>query len=383
MHGDDLMSVGRRSMQRPASMGLALIFALALVACGPATDDTAVGLIGQSAPSIRLDISAREVVQGGSVTLTWSSHQASACIASGGWSGSRPSQGRETIVGIVEDKAFSLSCSSPAGVIRSVAEVRVVQQDPVTPSLYFAGSASQISPGSAVTLSWEAVHSSGCIASGSWSGVKGIQGSQTIDNIQQDSLFVLECNGAGTSVSQTVSVDVVPASPVLPTLTLQSSASSVSSGGSVNLSWISTDADVCTATGGWSGNKTQTGLETISNLTANTRFSLTCSGAGGSVTRHVDVVVTANPAGGSTALLSWVSPTENTDNSPLLDLAGFKIYYGTAPGNHASVIDVASPGATQYRVENLPRGTWYFVVTAYNALGLESVPSNEVSKVIP
>ena len=83
-----------------------------------------------------------------------------------------------------------------------------------------------------------------------------------------------------------------------------------------------------------------------------------------------------------TATLSWTPPTQNTDGSDLIDLAGCRLYYGTETGNYAQTIEIADPDATTYVVENLDPGTWYFVSTAYNASGVESAYSNEASKTV-
>ncbi|MFQ5634652.1 MAG: putative Ig domain-containing protein [Gammaproteobacteria bacterium] len=81
-----------------------------------------------------------------------------------------------------------------------------------------------------------------------------------------------------------------------------------------------------------------------------------------------------------TATLFWTAPTQRTDSTPLTNLAGFNIYYGQTSGDYANLIAVTNPGITTYVVDNLSAGIWYFVVTALDANGLESNPSNEGSK---
>lgn len=82
---------------------------------------------------------------------------------------------------------------------------------------------------------------------------------------------------------------------------------------------------------------------------------------------------------GTTATLSWVPPTQNEDATPLMDLAGYRIYYGTSQYNYPNVIDISNPGLSEYVVENLDSGTYYFVITAYDALGVESRYSDAVA----
>ena len=65
------------------------------------------------------------------------------------------------------------------------------------------------------------------------------------------------------------------------------------------------------------------------------------------------------------------------------DLAGFRVYYGTARGNYSKSITVNSPTALRYTIENLAAGnTYYMTVTAFDTSGNESAASTEVSKTI-
>jgi hypothetical protein len=82
------------------------------------------------------------------------------------------------------------------------------------------------------------------------------------------------------------------------------------------------------------------------------------------------------------ALLNWTPPTQNSDGSTLADLAGYRIYYGTAPGNLSQSIDINNPGIASFTVENLAPATWYFAVSAYTSAGLISAPTNAVSATI-
>jgi len=62
-------------------------------------------------------------------------------------------------------------------------------------------------------------------------------------------------------------------------------------------------------------------------------------------------------------------------------VAGYNVYVGTASGVYGPPINVGN--VTSYVVNNLVIGnTYYFVVTDYNTSGVESAPSNQVSKSI-
>ena len=69
--------------------------------------------------------------------------------------------------------------------------------------------------------------------------------------------------------------------------------------------------------------------------------------------------------------LAWDANTE-------LDVAGYRLYYGTASRSYDHSIDVQN--VTTNAVGDLQEGTTYFfAVSAYNTSGLESDFSNEVS----
>ncbi len=72
-------------------------------------------------------------------------------------------------------------------------------------------------------------------------------------------------------------------------------------------------------------------------------------------------------------------PTQNSDGSPLTDLAGYKIYYGNESGHFQTIIQLDNPGITIFVIENLTPNTYYFAITAFNRIGNESDFSNEVS----
>jgi hypothetical protein len=85
--------------------------------------------------------------------------------------------------------------------------------------------------------------------------------------------------------------------------------------------------------------------------------------------------------GKGTATLHWTPVTQNTDGTPLKNLAGYKVFYGT-PAMH-KVMVLPDPTLTTYLVSNLPSGTWYFAVAAYTRSGAQGIMSNVGWKKIP
>jgi hypothetical protein len=92
----------------------------------------------------------------------------------------------------------------------------------------------------------------------------------------------------------------------------------------------------------------------------------------------INVVATTN----GTAMLSWTPPTQNTDGSQLTDLAGYRVYWGTTSGNYPNSVTLPNPGLTTYLVEQLTPAAYYFVITAFDSSGNESVYSNVATKTV-
>lgn len=92
------------------------------------------------------------------------------------------------------------------------------------------------------------------------------------------------------------------------------------------------------------------------------------------------LVSTANCYAATSELLEWDAPTTNTDQSPLIDLAGYRVKRSIISGNYSeAVVSPVAASSTSFLLENLPSGTFYFIVTAMDQSGNESDPSNEIS----
>jgi hypothetical protein len=92
----------------------------------------------------------------------------------------------------------------------------------------------------------------------------------------------------------------------------------------------------------------------------------------------IDVQQSAN----GSLTVGWTPPTTRTDGSPLTNLAGFKLRYGNSVDDYPNTITIPNPGVTAYMVENLARGTYHFVVAAYDSSGSESLNTSPVSGTI-
>ncbi len=171
-----------------------------------------------------------------------------------------------------------------------------------------------------------------------------------------------------------LSISVTPANPSIASGTVQQFAATGT--------YTDGTTQVLTAAVTW--NTSNAAVATISNAAGSNGLATsvaagtaTITATTGGVSGTASLTVTAST---KKAVVSWTAPTVNIDGTPLLDLAGYKIYYGTSSGNYTTILNVGN--VTTYTISNLTPGTYYFAVTAYDTQNLESTYSNEVSGTI-
>ncbi len=120
-----------------------------------------------------------------------------------------------------------------------------------------------------------------------------------------------------------------------------------------------------------------------------TMLIITIAGCGGQISSSS----TSSTAGGTgsggessfytgNAILSWGTPTQYSDGSPLLasDITGYKVYVGSSPRTYA-YNHLVSSSTTIVRIRdlNIPKGSFYIAVTTLDKAGYESTYSSEVT----
>jgi hypothetical protein len=144
-------------------------------------------------------------------------------------------------------------------------------------------------------------------------------GSQSTAAIRTNLSYSLTCTGpGGTSPAATVLINVMP------TATLTAYPTVVGSGGNSTLTWSSTNATSCTASGGWSGALAANGSRSTSALAANTSYSLVCSGAGGSSTAAAAAVTVSD------------TPMSLSPKTAAITLSRTQQFTATVPGGGAA-----------------------------------------------
>jgi hypothetical protein len=162
--------------------------------------------------------------------------------------------------------------------------------------------------------------------------------------------------GTGFAVAQTaptVTISAVPSKPIAPA--------------SVVVTWSSTGATSCVASGSWSGVKATSGSQTFINVQRPQSYTLTCN------------------AGSGEAVLTWTPPSLYTDDTPIgpgelkhhvVTHAASAIELGTGPK-----VTVIMPG-TSTTIAGLPAGDRFFTVAAVTQEDVSSDESGIASKTI-
>jgi len=137
-------------------------------------------------------------------------------------------------------------------------------------------------------------------------------------------LGTVACGGGGSGGGTAPIAPVVPVTPA-PTVSLNLDQSKVTIGQSAKLTWSSTNATSCTASGSWSGAQTTSGIATQTPAVGGQMtYTLTCIGAGGTGAQSVALAVPLpvlkssyeNKIAAATALGPQTLPKEvNSSNS--------------------------------------------------------------------
>lgn len=166
---------------------------------------------------------------------------------------------------------------------------------PVIPSVVLTADPVSVAYQGATTLSWNTSNADSCTAEGDWAGPKPLVGDELQQDLESDRLYTLQCvNASGQQGRNSVTVTVAAPQPGAATLSLTAAAGTIDYNTSVMLNWDGGNVSGCTASGAWTGPRSNIGNEMAGPLTANSSFTLTClANAGGDISRTVQVSVNA------------------------------------------------------------------------------------------
>jgi hypothetical protein len=247
-------------------------------------------------PTVSISVAPATISVGQGATLTWSSTNANSCTASGGWTGAQLTSGTAsespTAVGSI---TYTLTCAGSGGSAQGSATLTVTA---AAPTVTIAVNPTSITVGQSATLTWSTTNATACTASGAWTGTQAINGTQSeTPAASGDSTYTLTCSGAGGSANASAALTVNAGTPA-PTDTLTINPTSITVGQSAMLSWSSTNATSCSASGAWAGTQATSGSLSVMPMAAGvSTYTLICSGAASaSATSAVNLTVTVPPA---------------------------------------------------------------------------------------
>lgn len=206
-----------------SSRVLAAIAALLICGCGGGGGGAGGGQGGGgnvspplALPTVSLTAAPDTILSGSDATLTWTSTAASACVASGAWSGSRATSGSELIAQLQDTANFTLTCSNARGEAATSAIVTVSGPPPLPlPTLTFTASPALVRRGDPVTLTWSTNDIDWCYAGWIFSGnaTRPSEGVEVLTDRTEDGgmtrVFDINCGNAdGVNLRRYASVDI-------------------------------------------------------------------------------------------------------------------------------------------------------------------------------
>jgi uncharacterized repeat protein (TIGR01451 family) len=128
----------------------------------------------------------------------------------------------------------------------------------VTPTVDISASPTSISSGDQSRLTWNSTNADSCYSTNGWSGNKAVDGSQYVYP-SQTTTYTIICQNGSRTAQDSVTVYVNDDNNNNLSVDMYASPTSISRSDSSTLYWSSTDADYCTASGGWSGSRSTNG----------------------------------------------------------------------------------------------------------------------------
>ena len=190
----------KRSLIKRSLISLAGIFLLA--SCGGGG-----GGGGSSSaplpPTATLSASAADVKTNATVTLTWSSSNATSCLASGDWSGALAVSGSQSL-SVAKSAVYSITCTGAVGQTSGSANVTTWD----VPTAKISSSDAEILTNNAVTITWSSQNAKSCTVTG-LGNATGLSGTETSATLTTVTPFEVSCsNPVFDAVKATTTVNV-------------------------------------------------------------------------------------------------------------------------------------------------------------------------------
>jgi hypothetical protein len=277
-----------------------------------------------------------------SVTLNWGSTGAAVCSLTGSNGISSNLLAGPLVIGPIpgtvgSTATYQLICRNALGFPTPPATI-TISVVPAASIGTFSASASTITIGDSVTLSWTAANAVACAVSGGGvtNSVVGGIGSVTVTPAGSTT-YQLVCVNSLTTASIPLAVTVTTVAPPTIGSFTASPSTLASGGGSSTLSWNAPGATSCSLTGGNLNVGGTQGSVSTGPLTATTTFTLTCGNA-----------LAGTPAGTALSSISAQVTVQVISRVTAANLVGDSVYDVTAfsPSGPGATTALNSDGST-------------------------------------
>ncbi|MGH8539238.1 MAG: beta strand repeat-containing protein [Stenotrophobium sp.] len=380
---------------------------------GTTTGQTQVIVNNNGLPTVQITVAPTQIATGASANLTWTTTNATACTASGSWSGSEPLNGSGVSTGALTTPgiySYTLTCTGASGSASNSAQLQVGGATNVGPSISFIANPNPVAQGQSTALIWSTTDHNGTVSScnasgGDWANTAGFPPSNPVSgNVPFTGTatpgtynFALTCTDGTYTSTSTIALVVTPAAANGPHISLTAAPSSLGAPGATTLTWSSTDATACTASSNpavaaWTTGASSATSGSVANVPlaapGDYNFVLTCTGALGAVSRRGVIVPVASgttvpvaalnanpnliqvvPGNPQSSTLTWSS----ANATACLASGSWSGLQGTS--GSASTGTLTSPGQYNYVLTCSGAGGTAYTQTAVTVTGAPPAPT--------
>ena len=243
--------------------------------------------------SATIGVSPSGTTAPGTATITWSSANASAVVASGPGLNSSAPNGTQSVSGLpVGVHTFTVTAQGNGGPVTRSATV-IVAAPPTVSASISATVTSAIAPGTA-TVVWTSADATSVTVSGNGLSSGAMSGSQAVAGLAAGThIYTLTAQGYGGPITRTATVVVNPPAPTV-SGSISVNPTTTTEPGTATVSWNTADATAVAVSGPSVASGAANGSQTINGLPAGTyTFTLVAQGNGGPISRTA--VLTVNP----------------------------------------------------------------------------------------
>ena len=253
------------------------------------------------APTVTLAVNPGSVVAGAFSTLTATATNATqVTVAGGGNNYTLTPTGGTQSVSPSATTTYTVTATGPGGTTSSTATVNVMPPaPPAAPTIAIQASPTSVSAGGASTLTVTAANATQVTVTGSDKTSYTLQPTGGTPTVKPSATttYTATATGPGGTISSTVTVTVLPPSAAPPSIAIQASPASITAGSSSLLTVTAANATQVTLTGsdGKSYSLSSSGGPQAVQPSANTTYTATATGPGGTISSTATVNVTPDP----------------------------------------------------------------------------------------